>query len=198
MKEFAYLKGFAMGKNLEQTLKALTIAKKFHFGQYRKSGEPYILHPVRVALELLSLGIVDDTILAASILHDLFEDCKEELAGIDLMDEYELSQEVMTLARLLTKRSGMPTSEYYDNISGNPKASIIKISDRCHNVSTMAGVFTEEKILEYIDETKNYVIPLCKKIKDFHPVYADIVCVMQYHILSVIGAIEATMAVYKK
>lgn len=66
----------ATGKNynLEKIKKAYEFAKQLHEGQFRKSGEPYISHPVAVAEIVAGLGLDTDSICAA-LLHDTLEDC---------------------------------------------------------------------------------------------------------------------------
>ena len=76
IKSYMFIKGFAVAKNLKQTLIALAVARHFHNGQYRKDGMPYIVHPLKVCSTLINYGIDDDTTLAAALLHDLLEDCR--------------------------------------------------------------------------------------------------------------------------
>ena len=71
IKSYMFIKGFAVAKNLKQTLIALAVARHFHNGQYRKDGNPYIIHPLKVCTTLISYGIDDDTTLAAALLHDI-------------------------------------------------------------------------------------------------------------------------------
>lgn len=61
IKSYMFIKGFAVAKNLKQTLIALAVARHFHNGQYRKDGNPYIIHPLKVCTTLISYGIDDDT-----------------------------------------------------------------------------------------------------------------------------------------
>ena len=75
IKTYAYIKGMAMGLHWNNTLQALSFARKAHNGQYRKSGEPYIVHPLTCASHAIALGLHDDQIIAACLLHDVIEDC---------------------------------------------------------------------------------------------------------------------------
>ena len=52
IKSYMFIKGFAVAKNLKQTLIALAVARHFHNGQYRKDGMPYIVHPLKVCSTL--------------------------------------------------------------------------------------------------------------------------------------------------
>ena len=62
MKTYLFIKGFAHGCELQQTLKALPLARVLHDGQHRNGGAPYIIHPLKVCSTLISLGIKDDEI----------------------------------------------------------------------------------------------------------------------------------------
>ena len=57
IKSYMFIKGFAVAKNLKQTLIALAVARHFHDGQYRKDGMPYIVHPLKVCTTLMNYGI---------------------------------------------------------------------------------------------------------------------------------------------
>ena len=67
---------------------------------------------------------------------------------------------------------------------------MIKIADRCHNVSTMVEAFSKDKIKSYIKETYDFVIPLCKSGVINFPYYSDVIYAMRYHIESVCHALE--------
>ena len=84
---FTYVKGFAMGCKLPETLKALNYARKLHKGQYRKSGEPYIIHPLTMVCQAISLGIENDIILSAILLHDVVEDCNVSVNDLPCNEE---------------------------------------------------------------------------------------------------------------
>lgn len=177
MKSYMFIKGFAVGKNLRQTMIALSLARQLHDGQYRKDGTPYISHPLKVCTTLISYGIDDDITLAASLLHDVLEDCREKLAmgGKELVSEYHLKKEILDIIRLLTKESGLGVHElnlYFKKIEENPKAALIKLSDRLHNSSTLY-TFTFPKMRKYIQETSMFLIPMASYGKKYYPEYAN-------------------------
>ena len=185
-----FLKGFAQGsftqgkeKGFLKTLNAINVATILHEGQMRKSGEPYFSHPVQVACELLALGVYDDILLASALLHDVLEDCG--ISENQLIHDYKIDPDVVSVVKLLTKSKEMNMEQYYKGIMSDWRASLIKISDRCHNVSTMVDGFDTAKMTSYVEETNQYVIPLCKYAKNFYPEYSNQVFVMKYHILSV-------------
>ncbi|NLT13520.1 MAG: HD domain-containing protein [Clostridiales bacterium] len=197
-KTFTYLKGYAMGAGMQETVSALSYARQKHNGQMRKSGEPYISHPLIMASHAVSLGITDDATVAAILLHDVTEDCGVEIDTLPFSDDVRTIVSLLTFKHQDENDKETEKAVYYDEISTDVRASICKLIDRCHNVSSMAGTFTEQKLLSYIDETTRYVLPMLRKTKDMHPEYGDILFVLKYHIHSVIDSIKATMEPYVK
>ena len=193
-KLYLYIKGFAMNGDMKNTLKALAIAKELHEGQYRKSGIPYIVHPLKVAIELIGLGYKDDVLLAAALLHDVIEDCNLPYNGKEFTTEYGLDEEVLEVVQLVTKQKGLELSIYFNKIKNNRKALLVKIADRVHNISTMTGTFSKEKMKEYVDETYKYILPLCKYGKNYYPEDSNAICMIKYHILSICEVIEGFLS----
>jgi GTP pyrophosphokinase len=187
--EMTYLKGYLQGKGFTQSLLALNLARRMHEGQLRKTGEPYIIHPVRVCSYLNALKIDSDEILAVALLHDVIEDTDLSLSDLKKMG---FSYTVERSVGLLTKKKNQTVASYYKEIleavEFYPAAALVKLSDRCNNISTMAGAFSPAKIGEYIIETEKYIYDLCRATKDFCPQYADQVFVMKYNLESLIKA----------
>lgn len=190
------VQGFAEAENLPETAKALPYMKRVHAGQYRKTGPnsteriPYIIHPLMLACHAHALGIRDDAMLAAALLHDVCEDC-----GI-AVEDLPFGSKVRELVGFLTfvKPEGMTKAEakdaYYKRLSTDGQAALIKAIDRCNNVSTMAHCFTRAKLVEYINETEHYILPLLRYIKDTCPAYSDAAFLLKYHILSVLESLK--------
>ena len=126
--------------------KAYDFAKFKHEGQFRKSGEPYITHPMNVALILISVYADFETI-SAGFLHDVLEDCDctpEEM-------EEEFGPNITKLVKGVTKLSKINFSteneyliDYYKKIivgmSEDVRVIIIKLSDRLHNMRTLWAI----------------------------------------------------------
>lgn len=177
IKSYMFIKGFAVGRELTQTLLALSVARNLHNGQYRKDGTPYIVHPLKVCSTLISYGIADDTTLAAALLHDVLEDCGERIPGgsEELENAYHIRPDVLHLIALLTKRSGLDDQqleEYFTRIRSDPKAALIKLSDRLHNSSTLY-TFTFPRMRKYIRETSLFILPMASYCKQYYPQYTN-------------------------
>lgn len=182
---YKYIEEYAHANGLNQTTRVLPFVKKMHEGQFRKGKEhvPYVYHPLLVASHALAMGLNDDALLSGALLHDTVEDCDVTLAELPVDDE------TREIVRLLTK-SGLSTKEYYESISMNAKASLVKLMDRCNNVSSMAMGFSKEKMREYIAETETYVVPLLGHAKAAYPEYSNALFLLEYHLMSVVESIK--------
>lgn len=183
---YTYVKTYASAKKLHQTSKVLPYARELHKGQVRKGKDkvPYIYHPLLIACHALALGLDDDNIVSAALLHDVCEDCG--VAAEDLPVNEPTREAII----LLTKSDEIPEEEYYRRIFQNPIATIIKLLDRCNNVSSMATGFSKERLVEYIKETEAIVYPLLQNAKSEYPMYSNQIFLIKYHITSVIEAIK--------
>lgn len=192
-KMYTYIRGYAMGRGMKQTLRALSFARDKHAGQLRKSGEPYLVHPLTMACHALSLGIQDDNIVASILLHDVCEDCGVPLCELPVSDMVRHCVELLTFSVMDGETKESAKNRYYNGLLQSREAAIAKLIDRCHNVSSMAGTFSVEKLQSYIEETRRYVLPLLRKIKRQYPDESDTLFVLKYHITSVVDAIDETL-----
>ena len=196
-KMYTFIRGFASGAQLKETLSALSYAREKHSGQLRKSGEPYIVHPLTMACNAISIGIREDDVLATILLHDVCEDCGVDPVLLPVSDPVKHSVELLTFSVMEGETKEIAKNRYYNMILQDRAATLTKLIDRCHNVSSMAGTFSKEKLRAYIEETRQYVLPLLRKAKVKYPADSDMLFVLKYHITSVVDSIEATMQVYE-
>jgi guanosine-3',5'-bis(diphosphate) 3'-pyrophosphohydrolase len=127
---------------------AVDFAMKAHEGQKRKSGEPYIVHPLSVAATLIDWGMDIDTVLAG-VLHDTVEDTEATLETIENLFGHDVAFLVDGVTKVSQARAGMRNLESYlpqtkDNLSKlliavgqDVRVIIIKLADRLHNLSTL-------------------------------------------------------------
>lgn len=191
-KMYTYIKTYATAKQLYQTVKILPYARELHQGQYRKGKDkvPYIYHPLLIACHALALGLDSDDMISTALLHDVCEDCDVAV------EELPVNQETKDAVSLLTKKKNESCDkekmeeQYYLQISKNPIATMIKLLDRCNNVSGMAAAFSKEKMIKYIRETERWIYPLLQEAKDTLPVYSNQIFLIKYHMTSVVETIK--------
>ena len=196
-KMYTYLRDLATGAGMKQTLKAMSFARDKHSGQLRKSGEPYIVHPLMMACNAVSIGIRDDTVIATILLHDVCEDCGVSLSELPVDDRVRNAVDLMTFRVMDGETKEIAKNRYYNMLLQSREATLTKLLDRCHNVSSMAGTFSEEKLKSYIEETRVHVLPMLRKAKRMYPEDADILFVLKYHIVSVVDSIDATIQLFE-
>lgn len=149
--------------------KAFTIALEAHKDMRRKSGEPYIFHPLAVAqicVEEIGLGT---TSIISALLHDVVEDTDIELADIERM----FGKKVARITDGLTKISGVfeyGTSQQAENfrkmlftLSEDVRVIIIKLADRLHNMRTLESM-PRNKQLKIASETIYLYAPLAHRL----------------------------------
>lgn len=214
-KPYLFIKGYATGLGLNQTLKALPLVRKFHNGQYRK-GEieiddkkyrlPYVLHVLKVCSTLISLhlplsNIELDNLLAASLLHDSLEDAPQYFpnGGKDLVKKYGFSNEVYEAVFLVSKKPGYTEEqldEYFDTLKKNKYAILIKLADRSHNVEDLYNMKIE-KLHKYINETRTWIYPLATYGKANYPECSNGFTILKAKIVSLTECTETIFKMYE-
>ena len=177
---YTYLKARAQSLGLTQTLAALPLMREKHEGQWRKGltgKEPYRVHPLTLACHALAMGIEEDDVLAAMLLHDVLEDTETE------PEDLPVNERVRKAVCLVSYNTYYPAGErhpvgereeelkkehkpeYYARIPEDPLACLIKCVDRCNNLSCMADGFSREKMATYVVETERWIVPMLEVIK---------------------------------
>ncbi len=152
-------------EQIEVIKKAYEFALEKHMGQYRKSGEAYIYHPMNVALILTSIYADYETI-SAGFLHDVLEDCDctaEEMEAEFGSTITKLVQGVTKLSKIHFSTENEYLIEYYKKIivgmSEDVRVIIIKLADRLHNMRTLWAI-PEEKQKEKSHEALEILAPI--------------------------------------
>ncbi|NUR72626.1 MAG: bifunctional (p)ppGpp synthetase/guanosine-3',5'-bis(diphosphate) 3'-pyrophosphohydrolase [Hamadaea sp.] len=147
--------------------KAYVTAKRAHEGQFRKSGEPYVTHPVAVAQILADLGM-DTTTLVAALLHDTVEDTPYtlELLREDFGDEVAHLVDGVTkfdkghfgaIAEAETIRKMMVAARR------DVRVLVIKLADRLHNMRTLDARSPASRA-RIAGATREVLVPLCDRL----------------------------------
>ena len=149
--------------------RAFFLAKEAHKGVKRRSGEPYILHPIAVAMIVVNeigLGVKS---VVASLLHDVVEDTDYTVEDI----EQTFSPKIAAMVDGLTKMAGVfnteasEQAEYFRKVlltlSDDVRVIIIKLADRLHNMRTL-GSMPLNKQIKITSETIYLFVPLAYRL----------------------------------
>ena len=148
---------------------AYLVAEKAHFGQMRRSGEPYITHPVAAALYLANMRLDHQTIMA-TLLHDVIEDTT--VSKNDLLEKF--GEEVTTLVDGVTKLTQIKFETRAEAQAENfrkmvlamvrdIRVIIVKLADRYHNMKTL-GAMPNEKRRRIAIETLEIYAPIANRL----------------------------------
>lgn len=156
----------------ETIKRAFYLAKEAHEGVRRRSGEPYILHPIAVAMIVVNeigLGVKS---VAAALLHDVVEDTHYEVADIERMFGVKIAFMVDGLTKIagVFDVSGSEFSQQAESfrkvlltLSDDARVILIKIADRLHNMRTL-GSMPAEKQIKITSETLFLFAPLAYRL----------------------------------
>ena len=149
--------------------RAYAFADEKHAGQMRKSGEPYVEHPIAVAGILAELGM-DDTTIAAGFLHDVPEDCNVSYEEMQERFGAEVAQLVEGVTKLKHIRFDTKADKQAGNLrklflamSGDVRVIIVKLADRLHNMRTL-DPFEQRKKIEISEETLYIFAPIAHRL----------------------------------
>ncbi|TAE54881.1 MAG: bifunctional (p)ppGpp synthetase/guanosine-3',5'-bis(diphosphate) 3'-pyrophosphohydrolase, partial [Bacteroidetes bacterium] len=161
-----------ISRNDKQNIRrAFDMANQAHMGVRRKSGEPYILHPLAVAyIVVKEMGLVDPVSVICALLHDVVEDTDILLDEIRRKFDNHIASIVDGLTKITTPIDvDRVDSEQAENfrklfltISSDIRVVLIKLADRLHNMRTL-GAMKPEKMLKIASETLYIYAPLAHR-----------------------------------
>lgn len=138
-----------INKNLIE--KAYEYAEEKHRNQFRKSGEPYIIHPIHVAYIVAELGLDTQTICAA-LLHDVVEDTEATYEDIKKEFGQEIAQIVEGVTKIgslfgsVEKNQAENYKKMFIAVEKDIRVILLKLADRLHNVQTLQYLRRDRQI----------------------------------------------------
>jgi len=155
--------------DLEILVRAFEVAVRAHEGQVRRSGEPYLIHPIRVSETIARLGL-DTHSVAAGLLHDSVED--SELTVVDLTETFD--SELASIVDGVTKIGKVPYLSRQEQqaesfrkmllaMSQDIRVLLVKLADRLDNMRTL-GHMPPEKQARISRETMEIYAPLANRL----------------------------------
>jgi RelA/SpoT family (p)ppGpp synthetase len=163
------LKDYLPDEHVEQVVKAYEFGADAHEGQTRKSGEPYITHPVAVAQELAEMRL-DSQAICAAILHDVVEDTPASLEKIEELFGPEVAQLVDAVSKLdqiqFRSRAEAQAESFRKMMLAmieDIRVILVKLSDRLHNMQTLGSMPVAKK-KRIARETLDIYAPIANRL----------------------------------
>lgn len=158
-----------------KTTRAFGMATKAHKGQFGEEtkAEPYINHPLRVALILTEeLHKYDVDLVCAALLHDTIEKSGSKSKNNTMTEDQlkEFGESVYNIVHAVTKpkirdeEREKLLDEYFQNITRSSEATrYVKIADQLDNIRSLKNSIHKDKVLRYKEETQKYVVPIAQR-----------------------------------
>lgn len=162
-----------LGKGWFNAAEIMQYAEELHPDKRKDGITPEFSHQIWIANFIRTLPIDETTMqncICIAFLHDTSEDKDIGFEELQAKYGYTIADGVKRLTKKFRgiKKAG---DAYFADILDDPYSCIVKGVDRLHNISTMVGVFSKEKILSYILETETYHLPMIKKARKLYPQY---------------------------
>lgn len=155
-------------EDISRIRSAFELAREAHAPQKRKSGEPYILHPIAVATIAAEELMLDANTVIACFLHDVVEDTDYTLDDI----RKRFGEDVAMLVRVVTKKASKVYElskqldnykQLLDSLMYDMRAILVKLADRLHNMRTLSSM-KPEKQMKIAGETDYFYAPIANRL----------------------------------
>lgn len=153
-----------------EVLRALKQVNQWHGGQFRQSGEPFVIHPIATAIFLAKLECTGPTLIAG-LFHDVVEDLCAELSDVERLFGSEVALLVDAVTKLTKLRyEGRRSERQIESLrkmllaaSDDLRVIFIKIADRLHNIETI-GALSSDKQERIARETLEIYVPFARMV----------------------------------
>jgi hypothetical protein len=189
------LDSYLRDRGYARALRALEFARERHRGRRRDGVTPEFQHQVEIALYLTTLKDLPDEeqALTVALLHDVVEDYDVAPEELERLFGADVARRVWLLTKIYRGEAKDPDA-YFDAISRDPIASLVKGADRVHNLQSMVGVFSPDKQREYADEAERRFLPMLKDAERRFPGHGAAYRNIRHMIKSQLALIRAALA----
>ncbi len=193
-----YISGFVDGNGkMPNTKRALACAQRIYSGHKRKSGDDFIIHPLKVCETLLNSGITKDNMCATALVHEAIKKCNMKDNAIELVTEWHLSPAVRDSVVLLSSNRYYSLGLYYHLLGESPDEFVIKLANRVNTCTNLLDLPSKEKTA-YLTECNQYIYPKSSIVMKKSPEYSNAIRLMMFHIQAECNVSENIMSKIKK
>jgi (p)ppGpp synthetase, RelA/SpoT family len=168
-KKVERLFSFVEERDRDEVLRAIEFLEEKHAGQKRASGEPYVIHPLEVAIITAEMGLGKEAIISA-LLHDVLEDTQtsyEEIKRLFGAVVADIVEGVTKIGKYKFKDVGSERAENYRKLllatAKDLRVLLVKLADRLHNMRTLQHL-PKEKQIRIAKETLEIYVPLANRL----------------------------------
>ena len=168
-KKVERLFSFVEERDRDEVLRAIEFLEEKHAGQKRASGEPYVIHPLEVAIITAEMGLGKEAIISA-LLHDVLEDTQtsyEEIKRLFGTVVADIVEGVTKIGKYKFKDVGSERAENYRKLllatAKDLRVLLVKLADRLHNMRTLQHL-PKEKQIRIAKETLEIYVPLANRL----------------------------------
>ncbi len=182
-----FLRGFLIGRHMNESLRALGIMIKRHEHQLRHDGQAYIVHPLSMASHAASIedANITDELIATILLHDVCEDTGISVNELPFGSVIRNGIKYMSLSRFDDESKWDLKYRYYNELLESREATIAKGFDRYDNLITMSASFPKDRLCKNVVETDLLLLPTLKRAEGIWPEASNLLRLLRMNIRSI-------------
>tara|TARA_B100000929_G_scaffold33562_4_gene24319 strand:- start:7452 stop:8066 length:615 start_codon:yes stop_codon:yes gene_type:complete len=166
-KQTVFLRGWLNGRGYYNAIAAMEFARQHHTGTRKDGCTPEFQHQTEIAMHISVLPglLFPEETIATAFLHDTVEDTPVSRHEIASRFGEQVADATWRVTKVDEHGEKRDEDALFAEMELCPIASIVKPADRIHNQRTMGGVFTQEKMISYIDFTRARILPMMKQAR---------------------------------
>lgn len=166
-KQTVFLRGWLNGRGYYNAIAAMEFARQHHTGVRKDNYTPEFQHQTEIAMHISVLPclLFPEETIATAFLHDTVEDTAVSRHEIASRFGEQVADATWRVTKVDENGEKRDEDALFAEMAQCPIASIVKPADRVHNQRTMGGVFTQDKMISYIDFTRARILPMMKEAR---------------------------------